>query len=378
MFPQDAPNDSRNLVGDLLLREEVFGSPTDWLQLAAGADLRANTHEQVDHDWQVDISDRTLRRPLISVRRLAATIHRGPLVVDVGKQFIRWGKTDIVTPTDRFAPRDYLNVVDSEFLAVRGVRTMVATETDSIDIVWVPFFTPSRTPLFDQRWTVAVDAPVPVVLVDKAARFPSGSQTGARWNRTGGGLEWSLSFFNGFNHLPAIEPLPPDPSAPPRISLFKRFPPQRMYGGDLAVPTRWFTLKGEAGYFTSSDAATDEYALYVVQLERQTGEWLIIAGYAGEAVTRRRSDRTFAPDRGTAKSMLARASYTIDAVRSMAFEGAVRQNGGGAYVKGEFSEARGEHWRWTMSGAVIAGSDDDFLGQYRRNTHLTASLRYSF
>jgi hypothetical protein len=62
----------------------------------------------------------------------------------------------------------------------------------------------------------------------------------------------------------------------------------------------------------------------------------------------------------------------------MAFEGAIRQNGGGAYVKGEFSEARGEHWRWTMRGVVIAGSDDDFLGQYRRNTHMTASLRYSF
>jgi len=55
------------------------------------------------------------------------------------------------------------------------------------------------------------------------------------------------------------------------------------------MPTRWFTIKSEIGYFTSSSPLTDEYVLYVVQLERQTGEWIIIGGYAGEAVTVKRS-----------------------------------------------------------------------------------------
>jgi hypothetical protein len=357
----------------------VIATATDWLQIAAGADLRGNTHDQVDHRWDVDLSDRTPRRPLLSIRRLAATLHRGPVVIDAGKQFIRWGKTDIVTPTDRFAPRDYAYVFDSEFLAVAGVRGMISTASDSVDVVWVPRFTPSRTPHPDRRWTVLPEnVPVPVVLIEAAMPVPDRSQVGVRWNRTGGGLEWSLSLFDGFNHLPAIEPQPADPGAPPVVFLAKRFPALRMYGGDLALPTRWFTLKAEAGLFTSPDISTDNYVLYVVQLERQTGEWLIIAGYAGEAVTTRRADRTFAPDRGTARSILGRASYTIDAARHLAFEGAVRENGGGQYAKAEFSEARGEHWRWTLTGTVIGGRDDDFLGQYRRNSHLTASLRYSF
>ena len=62
----------------------------------------------------------------LSLRRLTATFTHGPLTVDVGKQFIRWGKADIINPTDRFAPRDFLNVVDTEFLAVTGVRAVGA------------------------------------------------------------------------------------------------------------------------------------------------------------------------------------------------------------------------------------------------------------
>jgi hypothetical protein len=50
----------------------------------------------------------------------------------------------------------------------------------------------------------------------------------------------------------------------------------------------------------------------------------------------------------------------------------VRQSGGGVYAEAEFSEARGDHWRWTVTGTVVAGQEDDFLGQYHRNSHMTA------
>jgi len=56
----------------------------------------------------------------------------------------------------------------------------------------------------------------------------------------------------------------------------------------------------------------------------------------------------------------------------------VRQDGQGFYSKVEYSQARGQHWRATLSGIVIAGSPDDFLGQYDRNSHVGVALRYSF
>ena len=376
LFPQEALNDRTRAVGDLLARDEVFVKPAPWLQFAGGIDVRANTHDQVDDSWRVDLTDRTIRRPRVAVRRLSATVNRGPLTVDAGKQFIRWGKTDIVTPTDRFAPRDFLNVIDAEFIAVLGVRAVVQIGDETLEGVWLPRFTPSRVPLLDQRWTVVTGQAAAIPLVDTGSTLPGRSQAGARWSHVGAGFEYSLSFFDGFNHLPNIEPA--IQQAPLQVNVTRVYPSIRAYGGDAAVPTRWATIKGEAAYFSSSSSGTDEYVLYVVQLERQSGEWAIVAGYAGEVVTKRRARLTFAPDRGLTKSIVARASYTIGPTRNVGFETAVRQNGAGLYAKAEYSQARGAHWRATVSGVVIAGEDDDFLGQYHRNSHVRAVLRYSF
>jgi hypothetical protein len=376
LYPQEAPNDDTQAILDVLAREEAFFKPAPWIQFSGGLDLRANTHDQVEDSWRLDFSDRTVQRPRLSVRRLSATFTRGKFTVDAGKQFIRWGKTDIVTPTDRFAPRDFLNVFDNEFLAVTGVRGTVQAGSDTFEVVWVPRLTPSRVPLPDQRWTVLPPAAVGVPIVDVGAPLPEGSQTGLRWSHVGAGFEVAASFFDGFNNLPTFET--EVQTAPPLIRYARIYPDIRMYGGDAAVPLRWFTIKGEAGYFTSASPNSDEYVLYVVQLERQSGEWVFVGGYAGEAVTRRVTALTFAPDRGLTHAIVARASYTIDPNRNVAFETAVRENGAGVYAKAEYSQARGQHWRATVAGILLAGEADDFIGQYHRNSHVSIGLRYSF
>ncbi len=363
-FPQEAPNDATQLVADALARDDVFVTPAPWLRLAGGVDLRANSHDQVEDSWRFDVADRTIRRPRLSLRRASASATHGPLSVEAGKQFIRWGRTDVVTPTDRFAPRDFLNVFDNELLAVTGVRGDAVTRVGTLEAVWARF-TPSRVPLVDQRWTVlppgvtAPSEPLPRV-------YPEASQLGVRLNHSGTGVDWAVAFFDGNNHLPNID------------ATALTYPPMRMIGGDAAVPTRWVTIKGEAAHFASSSPTTDEYLLYVVQLERQSGEWVFVGGYAGEIVTDRRSSAavTFAPDRGLTHSLVGRASYTIDVNRSFAVETAVRASGG--YAKLEYSQAYGQHWRATLAGVGIAGESDDFLGQYRHNSHVTFSVRYSF
>jgi hypothetical protein len=381
LYPQDASNDDTQVVLDVLAREEAFFKPTTWIQFAGGLDLRANTHDQVEDSWQLDFSDRTVQRPRLSVRRLSATLTRGRFTLDAGKQFIRWGKTDIVTPTDRFAPRDFLNVFDNDFLAVTGVRGTVQAGSETFEAVWVPRLTPSRVPLLNQRWTVLPPEAAGVPIVDVGAPLPEGSQTGLRWSHVGAGFEVSASFFDGFNHLPNFVT---DVQAAPLIRFARVYPAIRTYGGDAAIPLRWFTVKGEAAYFTSANGSTgaagnsDEYVLYVAQLERQSGEWVFVGGYAGEVVTRRVAALTFAPDRGLTHAIVGRASYTIDPNRSVAFETAVRENLAGVYAKAEYSQARGQHWRATLSGVLLAGDEDDFLGQYQRNSHVSVGVRYSF
>jgi hypothetical protein len=376
LYPNTAPNDSSHAIDDSLFRYEASYKAASWLRLSGSFDARFDTHEQVERTARLDWQDRSLRRPALSLREFNATITKGKLTAEFGKQFIRWGKADILNPTDRFAPKDFLTVTDPDFLAVLAARVTYDTGSNSFDFVWQPRFTPSRTPLINERWTVLPPVADGLALTDLGSEFPGRSAFGARWNYVGSGYEVSASFYDGFNSLPVFQG-----SFNPQtytIDYVRTYPALRLYGADAAVPLRWFTVKTEAAYYTSPDRQQDEYVIYVLQFERQIKELSIVAGYAGDAITARTPTLQFSPELGFARAILAHAQYTIDSNRSVAVDAAVRQNGRGSWLRAEYSQAFGQHWRGTAGYSWIRGDDSDFLGQYHRNSFALLALRYSF
>src|SRR5690349_17613144 len=91
-YPQTAPNDSGHVVDELLFREEASYKPAPSLTLNGSFDARTDSHRQTARDGVVDADDRSIQRPAFSVRRLSATIHRGKVTAEIGRQLIRWGK----------------------------------------------------------------------------------------------------------------------------------------------------------------------------------------------------------------------------------------------------------------------------------------------
>jgi hypothetical protein len=376
LYPDTAPNDSGQAVDQSLFRYEASYKVRPWLRIGGSLDARFDTHKQVERTAHLDWQDRSLLRPSLSAREFNATITKGKLTVEFGKQFIRWGKADILNPTDRFAPKDFLTVTDPDFLAVMAARATYDTGSDSFDLVWQPRFTPSRTPLVNERWTVLPQAVAGISLLDLGSEFPGRSAFGARWNHIGSGYELSASFYDGFNSLPVFQGALSSTGA--AIEYIRTYPALRLYGADAAVPLRWFTVKTEAAYYTSPDRQQDEYVIYVIQLERQIKELSIVAGYAGDAITARTPTLQFSPELGFARAVLAHAQYTIDSNRSVFADAAIRQNGRGSWLRTEYSQAFGQHWRATAGYSWIRGEDSDFLGQYHRNSFALLALRYSF
>jgi len=372
-FPQQATNDSSHAVGEWLLRYEAAYKLAPGLKISGAFDARTDTHLETGREFHLSWWDRERRRPAFEVRRLSATYSRGRLTIEAGKQFVRWGKTDVLNPTDRFAPRDFVNVLDNDFLGITAARVTYGTQSDTLDVVFEPRLTPSRVPLLNQRWAVL---PTALPIAEAAPVFPGGSGFGARWNHIGSAAEYSFSFYNGHDHLPlydgrlAFNPF--------HIEAQRFYPQLRMYGGDAAIPLPVVTVKAEAGYFTSTDKRSDKYGLWVLQLERQAGEWSFIGGYAGQFITSHGESLQYSPSRGSTRAFVAHAGYTIDTNRSVSLETVVRQNGHGMYWKPEYTQAFGQHWRATAGFVLIRGRESDFLGQYHRNSHAIVSFRYSF
>jgi hypothetical protein len=379
-FPLTAPNDSGQVIAEGLLRWDASYKLAPWITFSGGLEAQTDTHNETERSFRFDLDDRHLLRPLLSLRSLKTTIHKGHVTADIGKQFIHWGKADILNPTDRFAPRDYLNVVEGEPLGVWGARVNVEYQGTSVDAVWTPRFTPSRIPLIDQRWALLPpDAPPRVE--NAATVFPGGGQFGARINHIGHGYEVSASVFEGYNHLPLLIPLVDTVSQTLYVQRF--YPKIRTFGTDAAIPLQWFTIKTEAALFDSRETSvnaprSDTYLLWVAQLERQIRQWVIAAGYAGQTVFDQRYPIYFDPERGLTKTFLAKAVYNLDAPTSISIETATRQNGQGTWSTVEYSRQLANHWRLIGGITAIAGARNDFLGEYRRNSFGMLKVRYSF
>ena len=244
----------------------------------AGGDFRANTHDQVEDVWRVDWEDRGLRPPRISVRRLAATITAGRLTLDVGKQFIRWARADVLNPIDRFAPRDYTNVIDTEFLPVIGGRATLQLGPETIEVVWLSQLTPSRMPLLTQRWSIVPAEAAGVSIIDLGSDFTN------RVPSRGSVETYRQPLRDRTVVRRWIQPPPGDRGAPTRrhrhrgalscariraSARTERSSPSRLAGS---------RSKAEGAYFVSPEHTFDEYGLYVAEIERQVGEWLADRG----------------------------------------------------------------------------------------------------
>jgi hypothetical protein len=372
-YPQTAVTDHTRAIVRAIVRWDPELKGTNW-RVNASFEAQTDTHDQTA--VEATYWDRSPRRPAFDIRRLSASWVHGPLTLVAGKQFIAWGKTDVVVPTDHVAPKDYVDLMDPEPLAVTAVRATVAGPSDSLDVVFAPRLTPSRAPLLDQRWVnpplLAFGRP----LIDAGGDIPDDPQVGVRWNHLGRHVEDSLSFFQGNDTLPSFSTAAS--ATPAVVDVTRTYPTLTSVGGDLAVPLPWMTIKGEAGWYGSSTAAARTFLLYVVQAERPWREWLFIGGYVGEQVERAGTLVRFDPDEALARAFTGRVAYTIDTNRSFVFEAAARQNGDAFVGRAEYSQTVGSHMRVTAGLRVIRGTPDDLVGQYRRNSAATLSWRYSF
>src|ERR1035438_8670280 len=90
-FPQTVAGDSSHATNDTHARWEFSDQVTPWFKIAGGVDAEVDSHRAVERDWRLDFDGRSALRPAFSLRRLSATLHKGKVTAEIGRQIIRWG-----------------------------------------------------------------------------------------------------------------------------------------------------------------------------------------------------------------------------------------------------------------------------------------------
>lgn len=162
------------------------------------------------------------------------------LDLKVGKQRIAWGTADKFNPTDNLNPNDLTDFFDFEAkIPSLSVKASYYLGDNTITGVWIPFFEPA---LFPSGGTTFILGQVPSRVVEPARTFDN-SMFGLKFSGAALNIDYSLSYFKGFDDIPIAVDL--EPSEGPVLG----FPEIQVLGFDFAGEFRSVGFWGETALF---------------------------------------------------------------------------------------------------------------------------------
>lgn len=156
------------------------------------------------------VNERLGGNPELELRELYLRYSGASMELVVGKQQIIWGKSDGVFITDIVSPKDLSRFLMPDFVelrqAVDGVRLGGYAGGHSLELVWLPLFTPGAAPAAGTIWAPVM--PYPVVPTITAAELPALSLDNgeyfARYSFMGNAVDLSLMGGWFWNDLPSF------------------------------------------------------------------------------------------------------------------------------------------------------------------------------
>jgi hypothetical protein len=215
--------------------------------------------------------------------------------LSAGQQIIKWGRADFTNPTSKLNPVNYISrSPDREDMDLGNI---------SCAAHWYPAFFVSLeavvVPLYRPSVLLVEPFPMPsyVTFTQNTSIFTEGGMIsyGLKADFHQSGIDWSLSWFDGYDPMPGIRlaGFNPDYSLPlPVFYTDLSTTPYRirMAGADFEFAAGDFGIRGE-GAWTSPLLSHDDYEYvpfpelkWVAGLDWSAGRWRITAEYSGKRV----------------------------------------------------------------------------------------------
>jgi hypothetical protein len=171
----------------------------------------------------------------------------GPADIRLGKQLIIWGRADRLNPTDNLTPRNYTALMPEDDDQRFGtIAAQLSYHFDSIWLtgIWLPKFTPSTVPIHKAPGLGFTE------------QIPDSSrQWAVKLEQTSRAVDWSVSYFDGFDLIPDLGV---GTVGPAQVNVLLRHFRTRVIGADAATALGHFGVHAEAAYtFTENPQGLD-------------------------------------------------------------------------------------------------------------------------
>lgn len=161
----------------------------------------------------------------------------------VGRAIIVWGRADKINPTDNLTIRNYTRLMtfdEDQRTGLFSAKVDYYSDSSKFTIVWIPEW---RSPIYPISSINGVN------IQDKDPVHPE-EQIALKIDRSGGAVDWSMSYFNGYNKSPDLMFVS---MSGPGVQLALDYGKIEVYGADFATTFGSYGLRGEVAYTQTSD-----------------------------------------------------------------------------------------------------------------------------
>lgn len=340
-------------------------------------------------------------------------LYLGSFDIRVGKQIYAWGRADGFNPTDNLTSWDYSDILDTEDekLGLISARVDYYFGDWILEGVLAPTFNPTILPGVDSRWFPELPAEIPnpqypsigpPTMQASYTLAPSSlpqkslknTQYAVKLSGIYKGWDFSVSWFDGFDDLPALptETMVDSGFTSADIILQPRYYRRRAIGADAATTVGSIGLRGEAAYYLTEDwggtdpAIDDPYLQYVLGVDRTFSDLLpdkdlfVLLQWVQEVQI---------PDRQTVyritdlnhvfrKSLMGKADLSFGEYTKFIIEGVFNVDNEDWWVQLGLDESIVDGVNLYALIDLLGGPQDSFFGMFKDNRRAQVKLKYSF
>jgi hypothetical protein len=200
----------------------------------------------------------------------------------VGKQIIAWGRADRLNPTDNLTPRDTTllaaDIDEDRFGSLAAKASWNFDAATSLTGIWIPDFRPTVIPI-PARTGVVYQENVP----------DSSRQWALKLDQSGKAVDWSVSWFDGFDLSTDISPGPLTTAGQVVTLDHHRI---RVLGADAATTRGSYRFALEGAYVRTEDPDGTNpfiknpffYGVFGVERDYQDNFTVIVQAFAREVM----------------------------------------------------------------------------------------------
>ena len=305
----------------------------------------------------------------------------------LGRQIVRWGKTDQISPVDNLNPQDmrefFIPDLEERKIPNWMARLRLFPGDVTVEGVFIPFFEENEFDYSGTTWALLGTEPSGLRIRESVpGKSLDNSDAGVRASTTVAGWDLALSYLYATEKSPHFRFDPANPMGPTLHSDYLR---QHIYGFEFETTLDKFGFRGEGAYFDEQSFHTESLnsvakpmAQFVIGAD-YIGEqdWYVNVQFSHEHIFDYESDILFLrQDNFYLNGEINREFWRGNAMLKLRY--VLDLEDGGSFLTPEAILTYYKNLELSLGANVFFGPSESLFGRYRDNDQAFMKATYSF